>query len=359
MAQKVLVSTKKGLFIFKLDGDQSQCIGHYHSGIPVTAACVDATGAIWSCFDHGHWSVKISRSQDEGQSWQEIASPKYPKDAVYANWGQENIPAVLKYIWTIEPLAQQEGVLVGTIPGGLFRWQQGEWQLDQGLWGHPSRNKWFGGGMDDPGIHSIIINPDNADHLMVALSCAGIFETTNGGQSWETRNQGMQAGFLPDPEADREVGYDPHRVVRSESDPLVLWQQNHVGIYVSRDGAHSWQSVSTADTMPHFGFAIIASPTDPGTAWVLPGQSDEIRIAPTTGLCLYRTDDFGQTWSIQNRGLPSPAYDICYRHAMDIQQQTIVFGSTTGNLYFTDDGGQQFHTISTNLPPILSVDFYP
>jgi hypothetical protein len=213
--------------------------------------------------------------------------------------------------------------------------------------------------MDNPGIHSVVIDPDDANHLMVALSCAGVFETSDGGKSWDTRNEGMEAGFLPDPEDDRLVGYDPHLVVRAPSDGNVLWQQNHCGRYVSRDCARSWQPASNVDEGPWFGFSIAVSPTRADTAWVVPARSDENRIALEDGLCLYRTEDFGKSWQRKAKGLPVEAYDLCLRHALDIQGETLVFGSTTGNLFVTPDGGESFHVISNHLPPIYSVEFHP
>ena len=53
------------------------------------------------------------------------------------------------------------------------------------------------------------------------------------------------------------------------------------------------------------------------------------------------------------------AYDVVYRHALALHGDTLAFGSTTGNLYVSEDGGDHWQTISHNLPPIYSVRIAP
>src|SRR3546814_4528292 len=69
----------------------------------------------------------------------------------------EKAPSV-SLIWTLAAGGpDQPGRLwAGTIPGALFRSDdRGEtWHLVESLWNQPSRSEWFGGGYDDPGIHS-------------------------------------------------------------------------------------------------------------------------------------------------------------------------------------------------------------
>ena len=77
-------------------------------------------------------------------------------------------------VWVLETGGVEEsGVLwAGTIPGGLFRSADGgaSWQLVESLWNRPEREKWFGGGYDDPGIHSICVDPRDPRHLTVCVA---------------------------------------------------------------------------------------------------------------------------------------------------------------------------------------------
>ena len=59
-------------------------------------------------------------------------------------------------------------------------------------------------------------------------------------------------------------------------------------------------------------------------------------------------------------GLPQDhAYDLVLRHALAIAAdgQQLGFGSTTGNLWVTDDQGDHWHTVSQHLPPIYAVRY--
>jgi photosystem II stability/assembly factor-like uncharacterized protein len=77
-------------------------------------------------------------------------------------------------------------------------------------------------------------------------------------------------------------------------------------------------------------------------------------------LVVMRTTDGGETFESQTNGLPQQhAYDLVYRHGMDIDDSgdCIAFGSTTGNLWITDDQGASWQQVSSSLPPIYAVRF--
>ena len=65
------------------------------------------------------------------------------------------------------------------IPAGLFRSDDrgATWQLVDALWNVPERAKWFGGGYDDAGIHSVSPDPRDANRIVVAISCGGVWDT--------------------------------------------------------------------------------------------------------------------------------------------------------------------------------------
>jgi photosystem II stability/assembly factor-like uncharacterized protein len=73
-----------------------------------------------------------------------------------------------------------------------------------------------------------------------------------------------------------------------------------------------------------------------------------------------RTSDGGESFDVLTRGLPEePAYDIVYRHALDVagDGQTLAMGSTTGGLWASTNGGDQWTCLSHTLPPIYCVRF--
>ncbi|MEM8908249.1 MAG: glycosyl hydrolase [Bacteroidota bacterium] len=355
----LLLGTRKGLAVYYHSSAGWQFRKMHFTGIPVSIAYVDEQKGIWwVALDHGHWGVKLHRSFDRGSHWEELTPPKYA-DGIEV---KEGVPATVQYIWALAQGSNtMETLWVGTIPGGLFKSTDGggHFELVESLWNHPSRpDHWFGGGFDHPGIHSIVLDPRDAQHLFIGVSCAGVFESRDGGATWLVRNQGLRADYLPDPQA--SVGHDPHLLLASPAHPDWLWQQNHCGIFRSTDGGQSWQDVSEPEGMANFGFTIALDEKNGDQAWVVPAISDHVRVAKGAALCVCRTDDGGQNWQELRAGLPQTAcYDIVYRHALDISGTTLAFGTTCGNLFLSEDKGDQWTCLNSFLPMIYSVTFAP
>ncbi|HEV9036280.1 MAG TPA: glycosyl hydrolase [Puia sp.] len=360
MQQTILLGTRKGLIAYHQSNNHWDVENLSFEGQPVSIAYADPRNDVWwACLDHGHWGVKLHRSADRGITWKEVAAPAYPEGEEV----NEGVPATTRYIWSMMHGGRSQDhrttLWIGTDPGGLFRSDDGgdNFRLVESLWNHPTRKTgWFGGGRDLPGIHSIIVDPRNEDHIHIGISCAGVFETTDAGKTWEIRNKGLRAEFLPDPESG--VGHDPHILVAAPSDPDTLWQQNHCGIFRSKDGANSWVEVSEQEGPARFGFAIAVAEDNPDQAWVAPADSDGNRTAIKGALCICRTDDGGKSWKELRKGLPQKnCFDIVYRHALASSGDALAFGTTTGNLFFSPDRGESWQTLNNYLPMVYSVQF--
>jgi len=352
---KLLLGTRKGLVVYEKRNGGWEFSSDHFLGISVSIATCDVhTGTWWAMLDHGHWGCKLHKSSDEGTTWEELEAPKYPEGEKL----KDDKDATLKYLWAFA--SDQNGRLYfGTDPGGLFTSDdQGKsFTFNRGLWNREERiEKWFGGGRDNPGLHSVIVDPSDANHVYIAISCAGVFETTDGGETWVPRNKGLKADFLPDPNA--EIGQDPHILRACPSDPDKMWQQNHCGVFRTIDGGQNWTDVSQENGPVKFGFAIAIDENDGDIAWVVPGISDECRVAVDQALCVCRTDDGGKSWQKFTNGLPQEAcYDIVYRHALDITENSLAFGTTTGNLYLSDDRGENWECVNNHLAMVYSVAF--
>src|SRR5690606_35242993 len=195
-----------------------------------------------------------------------------------------------------------------------------------------------------PGIHSIAVDPRDAERILVAVSTAGVLETTDGGKTWRGRKRGLSMDYLPNPAAD--WGHDPHYVELCRGQPDHVWQQNHCGVFYSNDGAATWKKVSNTEQGIHFGFPIAVDEKDGRTAWVVPGKSDDQRMAINGQLFVGRTQDGGETWEQLRNGLPQEnAYDVVYRHALGLSGDRLAFGSTTGNLYVSEDRGESWAAV--------------
>lgn len=387
MSDSLLVGTRKGTFLVERSGGGWRPALAGHAGVGVNFVARDPhKGTLWAALGHGHWGAKLSRSDDGGKTWADASQIKYPEGARYLapampGEGGEDAPSdaklkdatVLK-LWTLA-FGQPGRIYVGTIPGGLFVSDDGgeTFELNLPLWNHESRGgdlfagegtgqtHWFGtpaseGGEFAPGIHSILVDPRDPDRVRIAVSTAGVLETTDGGKTWQGRNKGMLMDYLPDPAA--EWGHDPHAIELCAGQPDHVWQQNHCGVFYSQDGAATWKKVSAPDRGVHFGFPVAVDEKDGRCAWLLPGKADSERMTIGGGLFVARTQDGGESWEQLREGLPQHnAYDVVYRHALHNHGDRLAFGSTTGNLYVSEDRGESWQTVANNLPPIYSVRF--
>lgn len=365
MSDRLFAATRKGLFEFhRAVPGQWDVARTSFMGSPVSMVLADPRdGALYAALDLGHFGVKLHRSDDGGARWTEIATPSYAgveADADADKGAAE--PPSLKLIWSLETGGPDEpGTLwAGTIPGGLFKsTDRGEtWTLNRALWDQPSRAQWFGGGYDKPGIHSISIDPRDSRRIAVAISCGGVWETENGGEDWRVGGKGLIATYMPPDQQENPTTQDPHRMVRCGADPDTLWIQHHCGIFMSREGLDGWDQITAID--PSFGFAVAVHPERPQTAWFVPAVKDEFRYPKDGRLVVTRTTDGGRSFETLDRGLPqTDSYDLIYRHglAIDGSGERLAMASTTGGLWFTDDGGDGWTQNPVRLPPVYAVRF--
>jgi hypothetical protein len=387
MPDRIFVGTRKGTFIIEQRNGSWRPHLAGHAGVGVNFVARDPhTGTLWAALGHGHWGAKLSRSDDGGDSWRDASQIKYPNGARYLappmptedgsepTAGPTIKDATLLKLWVIA-FGGSGRIYVGTIPGGLFVSEDGgeTFALNRPLWNHDSRGgdlfatdgtgvtHWYGtpaseGGEFAPGIHSIVVDPRNPERILVAVSTAGVLESSDGGSSWRSRNRGMLMDYLPKPDA--EWGHDPHYIEMCPGQPDHIWQQNHCGVFYSANGAETWTKVSNPNQGVHFGFPVTVDDEDGKTAWVVPGKADSERMAIDGGLFVARTTDGGRSWQELRDGLPQEhAYDVVYRHALASSGPRVAFGSTTGNLYISENRGDNWRTVANNLPPVYSVRF--
>ena len=370
MNNRIYLGTRKGLFIWSRKGEEK---GEWKQekvcflGEPVTMVLPDRRdGMLYAALRLGHFGVKFHASSNGGETWEERKVPVYPGEGEGSPEGsgeEKKKGASLYQIWSLEPGAEDRPGLIwaGTIPGGLFKSTDrgNSWELVTSLWNAPEREKWMGGGYDDPGVHSICIDPRDSNRTILGVSVGGVWTSSDGGSSWACKGKGMRAEYMPPDLAYDPVAQDPHRVVQCPSNPDILWVQHHNGVFYSGDGAENWTEIEKAGPSV-FGFAVAVHPGDGRTAWFVPGVKDECRVPPEGKLVVTRTRDAGKTFEVLDKGLPEgPAYDIVYRHGLDIDAtgDRLAMGSTTGGFWVSEDQGDAWTCLSAHLPPIYCVRF--
>jgi hypothetical protein len=363
MSDRIFASTRKGLFELRRTQGRWSIAQTSFLGDSVSLAASSPTdGTLYAALFLGHFGVKLRASSDGGKSWEELTAPAFPKqpDGVV-----ETLPDGKPWPWRVEQIWALETVgstlWCGTIGGGLFRSNDRgrSWELVRGLWEHPQRKNWFGGGAELPGIHSICPHPKNPQEILVGVSCGGVWRTRDGGEQWEVTSHGMFAEFMPPERREDPTIQDPHIVVRCAAHPDRLWSQHHNGVFRSDNAGTRWETIP--ESAPSvFGFAMAAHPKNPDIAWRVPAIKDEHRIPVEGKVVVSRTRDGGKSWEVLREGLPQEhAYDITLRHALDVDGsgERLAFGSTTGSLWVSENGGDSWMHVSAHLPPIYAVRF--
>lgn len=362
----VVLGTAKGLFVLTSDESRSRfkisdplLAGEalYSVGVDVRRAKprIFAGGGSW------HWGPQIRHSDDLGATWSEPVE----RSVAFAQ-GTDGGPSVAQ-IWQIQPStdAEPDVVYAGVEPSALFRSEDaGEtFSLVEGLWNHPHRPQWTpgGGGMC---LHTVLVDPRDPNRIDVGMSTGGHYRSDDGGLTWNARNQGIKAVFMPEDQQDIEFGQCVHKFARDAADPDTFFLQHHWGIYRSDDSGDTWINigngeVADAGVPSDFGFPVVTHPQRSGTAYVIPLTSDEFRATAEARCRVYRTSDSGKSWEALSNGLPQEnAHLTILRDAFCHDGQSpagLYFGTRTGQVFGSNDDGETWSLLAENLPPVLSV----
>lgn len=362
---RVLVGTHKGAFIltsdekrekWEIDGPHFAGWDIYHvNGSPVNP------NRLYASQTSGWFGQVIQRSDDGGKTWEPVGN-KFAYEGTPGThlWydGTQH-PWEFKRVWRLEPsLTDADTVYAGVEDAALFRSTDGgqNWEELPGL-RDVKGNLWQpgAGGMC---LHTIILDSNHPQRMFVAISAAGAFRTDDGGQTWRPINNGLKSNYeLPDASAD--VGHCVHNIAMHPSQPDVLFMQKHWDVMRSDDGGNLWREVS-GNLPSDFGFPIAVHAHEPNTIYVIPIKSDSEHYPPEGKLRVYRSRSGGEEWEALTNGLPqNDCYVNILRSALAVDtldECGLYFGTTGGQVYASNDSGDTWKAIATNLPAVFSVE---
>ncbi len=269
---ELLVGTRKGLFVLEGEaGEPFEVTARAFAGETVEHALRDpSSGRVLASVTSSFYGPKIWHADDPAGEWEQASGVALP----------EGGDAALERIWVIVAGEAGGTLYAGGDPGVLFESRDGgtSWELNRGLWEHPTRKHWQpgGGGLC---LHSIATWPGDPDRLAVAISAAGVWLSEDGGATWRKGNEGLVAGYAPEDAAPEEVGLCVHRLHRAAARPERLFMQFHGGVYRSDDAGETWDDIA-AGLPSDFGFPLALDPADPDSAYVIPLTADTDRVTP-------------------------------------------------------------------------------
>jgi photosystem II stability/assembly factor-like uncharacterized protein len=341
----VLAATKDGLYHFTSDTERRnwQRGGPYFARHDVNHASFDPRdGSLWAAANNG--DARVYRSPDLGRTWEAKGSP---------------FDATL--VWHVEPgrIEEPESVYAGVMPAALYHSHDSgdTWEPVEGLNNHETRAEWWegGGGLC---LHTIILPESRPGRLYAGISVAGLFRSDDDGSSWYPVNEGVNDFVEMMSENGAPKHHTVHRCVHKAvvhpTDPDIMFQQNHLGAYRSRDGGLTWQNINTG--LPStFGFPIAIGAGPSPAIFVLPEDENTLR---TPGhLAVWRSTDEGATWTECTTGLPAVETSVLREAlATDNRESTgVYFGTRDGTLFASTDGGDTWQVLADDLPGVRSV----
>jgi len=170
-----------------------------------------------------------------------------------------------------------------------------------------------------------------------------LYATTDGGNSWQRISDDLT---LHPGEKEADAKGVIYTIAPSRTEPNSIWIGTDNGlIKLTRDSGKTWQDISIKDLPPWSMVSMIdCSPFDPGTAYVAIDRHQTDDIQPY----VYRTNDFGRSWTKITNGIPAGAYVHAVRQ--DPVRKDLLFAATETGAYVSFDDGANWQSLQLNMP---------
>jgi len=201
---------------------------------------------------------------------------------------------------------------------------------------------------------------DPFDHNTVYYGCQVIFATSNAGQSWKAISPDLStqdpkyivpSGGIVGDNLGQFYGELVFAIAPSEIQKGLIWAGTNDGkIWNTRDGGARWNDLTkNVSGMPAWGTITQISPShfDPGTAYV----AVDLHLMDNRAPFVFKTADFGQTWTNVTGNLPSThPLDYVRSIAENPNRRGMLFAGTGHAFYYSLDDGAHWTQLQAGLP---------
>jgi photosystem II stability/assembly factor-like uncharacterized protein len=202
-----------------------------------------------------------------------------------------------------------------------------------------------------------IMNSPHDPHVLYAGSNV-LFRSGDDGATWtiispdltrhDPRTLGPSGGPITKDQTSVEYYATIFAVQESPITRGLIWAGSDDGLlHVTRDGGKTWKNVTPKGFPEWTRVSIIdPSPHQPGTAWVAANRYQMDDFAPY----LYRTTDYGATWTKITDGIPPTEFTRAIRE--DLVRPGMLYAATERSVWLSYDAGAHWQSLSRNLPPV-------
>lgn len=204
--------------------------------------------------------------------------------------------------------------------------------------------------------YPILFSPH--DPTVLYATSQFVWRTKNEGASWEkispdltlhdTTTMGRSGGPVSGDMTGTEWYATIFAFAESPVKAGVLWAGSDDGlVHLSTDNGGSWKNVTPKGLGKYPRISIIEpSPFDPGTVYLAANRYQQDDFAPY----LYKTTDYGATWTRIDAGIPVGAYTRAIRS--DTKRKGLLFAGTETGVYVSMNDGTSWEPLQLNLPRV-------
>lgn len=200
---------------------------------------------------------------------------------------------------------------------------------------------------------------DPFDHHTVYYGCQVIFKTSNGGQSWsvispdlstQDPSRNIPSGGIVGDNLGQFYGEVVFAIAPSTLQKGLIWAGTNDGLmWLTKDGGAHWTNLTkNIAGLPAWGSVTSISPStfDAGTAYA----SVDFHLNDNRDPFIYKTADFGVTWTKISGGLPKHQLSYVRCVVEDPNQKGLLFAGTGNGLFYSLDDGGKWTALQTGLP---------
>lgn len=200
---------------------------------------------------------------------------------------------------------------------------------------------------------------DPFEHNTVYYGCQVIFKTSNAGQSWSVISPDLStkdpsrivsSGGIVGDNLGQFYGEVVFAIAPSSIQKGLIWAGTNDGkLWYTKDGGGHWEDVTqNIAGMPAWGTVSKIQPSffDPGTAYV----AVDFHLMDDRDPYIYKTNDFGKSWTKITGGLPKGPLAYAKSVAEDPNKKGLLFAGTGNGFYYSSDDGANWHALESGLP---------
>ena len=200
---------------------------------------------------------------------------------------------------------------------------------------------------------------DPFDHNTIYYGCQVVFKTTNSGQSWTVASPDLStqdpsrivsSGGLIGDNLGQFYGEVVFAIAPSTVQKGLVWAGTNDGkVWYTTEGGGKWTDVTKNIGMPVWGTVTSIEPSHfhAGTAYV----SVDYHLVDNRDPFIYKTTDFGKTWTRISSNLPTGPLAYVRNVSEDPNCEGLLFAGTGHGLYYSLDDGGKWTQIRSGLPP--------